>query len=59
LDNRILLKPQEAGEALGISRSKAYELISTGAIPSVRIGGSLRIPVDALREWIARQIQNA
>lgn len=50
---KILLRPAEAAEALGISRSKAYELIATGAIPSVRIGNSARVPVKALHELAA------
>jgi excisionase family DNA binding protein len=53
--DRMLLRPVEVAEALGISRSKAYELIAAGTIPSVRIGGGIRVPVDGLRAWIARQ----
>jgi excisionase family DNA binding protein len=44
------------GEAIGVSRARAYELIAAGVIPSIRIGSSIRVPVDALRDWIARQI---
>ena len=53
---RLLLRPSEAAEAIGVSRSKAYELIATGEIPSVTVGGCKRVPVDALRQWIHRQI---
>ena len=50
---RLLLRPGEAADALGIGRSKIYELIAAGVIPSVRVGGkSIRVPVDALREWM-------
>jgi excisionase family DNA binding protein len=49
---RLLLRPSEAADALGVSRSKAYELIAAGVIPSIRIGGSVRVPVDALQKWI-------
>ncbi len=52
---KLMLRPAEFAEAIGIGRSKAYELIARGEIPSVRIGGSVRIPVDALRDWISRQ----
>jgi excisionase family DNA binding protein len=51
----ILLRPAEAAAAMGISRTKTYELIARREIPSVRIGGSVRVPVDALREFITRQ----
>lgn len=53
---RILYRPAEAADAIGISRARAYELIASGAMPSIRIGGSIRVPVDALREWINRQL---
>jgi excisionase family DNA binding protein len=53
---RLLLRPTEAADAIGVSRSKAYTLISNGEIPSIRIGGSVRVPVEALRAWIDRQV---
>jgi excisionase family DNA binding protein len=52
---RLLLRPREAAEALGISRSRAYELIASGDLPSVRIGSSVRVPVVALELWIAER----
>jgi prophage regulatory protein len=53
--DRMLLRPAEVAEALGICRTKTYDLIATGAIPSVRIGASVRVPADSLRAWIAAQ----
>jgi excisionase family DNA binding protein len=53
---RLLLRPVEAAEAIGISRSKIYELLASGELPSVRIGASVRVPVEALRAWIAEQL---
>ena len=35
---RLLYRPAEAAEALGVSRSKVYELMNTGEIPWVRVG---------------------
>jgi excisionase family DNA binding protein len=57
--NKLLFKPVEAAEAMGVSRAKAYELIANGTIPSIRLGGSVRVPVDALREWIQSQTKAA
>ena len=51
----LLLRPPEVAEALGIGRSKTYELIAAGAIPSVKIGCSVHVPVHALREWVRAQ----
>ena len=55
--SKLLLRPTEAADAISVSRSKVYKLISSGTIPSIRIGGSVRIPVDALRNWIARELE--
>ena len=54
---RLLLKPTEAAEVIGLGRSKTYELISKGLIPSVRIGKSVRVPVAALRNWVEQQLR--
>ena len=51
---RVLLTPVEAARALGVGRSKIYELILSRALASVKIGGSRRIPTYALEEFVAR-----
>jgi excisionase family DNA binding protein len=51
---RVLLTPQEAAQALGISRSKLYELLRAGTLESVRIDRLRRIPIQALHEYIER-----
>jgi excisionase family DNA binding protein len=58
-NERMMLRPAEAAEAIGVSRSKVYELIAGGEIPSVRVGGCIRVPVAALREWIDRQLRKS
>ena len=49
---KLLLRPAEVGEATGLGKSKTYELIAAGVIPSVRIGKSVRVPAARLRQWI-------
>ncbi len=56
MTDRLMLRPSEAGDAIGVSRSKAYELIASGKIPSVKVGGCVRVPVAALQAWIDRQL---
>jgi excisionase family DNA binding protein len=56
MTERLMLRPTEAADAIGVSRSKAYELIAAGEIPSVRVGGCVRVPVAALQAWITRQL---
>jgi excisionase family DNA binding protein len=50
---RLLLTPEEAAEALAIGRSKLYELLAAGALRSVRIGGCRRVPLVALKDFVA------
>ena len=37
-------------------RSKVYEVLASGDLPSIRVGGSIRVPVTALHAWIERQL---
>lgn len=54
--DKLLLKPMEAAAVIGVGRSKMYELLSTGEIPSIRPGPrSIRIPVTALKQWVEDQ----
>lgn len=50
--DKLLLKPSEVSDLTSMGKSKTYELIAAGVIPSVRIGKSRRVPADALRRWI-------
>jgi excisionase family DNA binding protein len=34
---KLLYRPKEAAEALGISRDKLYDLLRTGRLPSVEL----------------------
>ena len=54
---RLLLTVAEAAGALAISRSKLYELLATGAVASIRIDGSRRIPLEALESYIAGRLK--
>lgn len=59
MDGRMALRPAEVAQTLGIGRSKTYELLASGAIPSVRIGSSIRVPVDALNAWMREQLERS
>ena len=50
-----LLKAAEVGERLGLGRSKTYELMAEGQIPTVRIGRAVRVPEGGLEAWIREQ----
>jgi hypothetical protein len=49
------LRPIEASIALKISRSKLYEALQRGDIPSIKIAGLTRIP----RRWIEGRVAEA
>lgn len=52
-----LLKPTQVMNKLSVSRTKVYEMIKKGIIPSVEIDGCIRVPEELLDEMIRRQIQ--
>ena len=49
---RLLYTPRKAAVALGIGRSKLYELLRSGELESIHIGASRRVPARALDEFI-------
>lgn len=56
--DKILLTPTETAEALRIGRTKVYALIASGQLPSIRIGSAVRVPAEALREWVERLVSD-
>jgi excisionase family DNA binding protein len=56
-DHRVLLRIPEAAERLALSRSAVYRLIWSGELPVVKIGTAIRIPSDAIREWVEARVQ--
>lgn len=50
----VLIKATDIANRLQISRAKAYQMLKTGEIPSVRFGGSVRVRECDLAEYIQR-----
>jgi excisionase family DNA binding protein len=48
-----LLVISEVAELLRVPRARAYALARSGLIPSVRVGRQVRVPAEALRDWVA------
>ena len=44
--------------ALGIGRTKAYELVKSGEIRSIRVGKSIRIPKISLLDYVKQSSYN-
>lgn len=53
----LLVRVEEAARILSLSRSTIYEMLDSGELPSVRRGAARRIPVTALRAWVAQQTE--
>ena len=47
-----LLNVKQLQAALCMSRAKVYRMMQDGTLPTVRVGGSVRVPRRALFQWI-------
>jgi len=60
MSKELLLRVAEAGRRIGVGRSKAYELVASGKLASVKISErSIRVPVTALEEYVRRLEEEA
>jgi excisionase family DNA binding protein len=48
----MLMKAEDVARALKLGRSKVFTLMASGGLPAIRIGRSVRVPRNALEEWI-------
>ena len=50
-----LFRAEKVAALLDVSRTKVFELIRSGELRSLKIGGSRRIPLSAVEEYLARR----
>ena len=56
----VLIKAwPDAAQALGVGKSKLWELIATGELESVKIGHSRLVPPAALHSYVERLREDA
>ena len=48
----LALTVEEAGRVLRIGRNGAYNLVRCGALPCIRIGRQLRVPRQAVQDFL-------
>ena len=48
-----LLTVSEIAIMAQVSRMTIYRMVHAGELPTLRVGGSFRVPADAAREYIA------
>jgi excisionase family DNA binding protein len=53
---RVLLRIPEAADALGVSRTELYRMLNRGDLSYVTIGRTKRIPVQAIEEFVERNL---
>ena len=54
-DLPLTLRVEELMPILGVGRNTAYELVHSGQIRSIRVGRQLRVPKDAVQDFLNRQ----
>jgi excisionase family DNA binding protein len=52
MDERLLYRVPEVAVILNISRSKVYELLGSGALPSVKIDRTRLVRGSDLRQYV-------
>ncbi|MCC7103665.1 MAG: helix-turn-helix domain-containing protein [Chloroflexi bacterium] len=57
--DKLLLRPEEAAALLSLGRSTIYELIASGALESVTVGRSRRVPLAALERFVRERMAEA
>lgn len=57
-DLPLTLTAPEVGEALGISRAAAYELVRSRGFPSLKVGTRILVPKDKFIKWIDEQTED-
>ena len=53
---RLAVSVPEAAAMLGVGRTKAYEAIRTGELPSVRLGKRVLVPLAQLRAMLSGDV---
>ncbi len=52
--NKPLLRITECAETLGLSRTKVYELVTSGDLRALHIGRAVRIEVSEVERFVAK-----
>lgn len=50
-DENVMLTPRQVQRILNLSPSTVYRMMTSGTLPSVRIGRSRRVPTSSLAKY--------
>ena len=54
-DLPLVMKVEDLMPVLCIGRNTAYELVLSGQIRSIRVGRNIRVPKEAVAEYLSQQ----
>ena len=54
-DLPLTLTVEEASQILRVGRNTAYDLVRCGKLRSIKVGKQIRIPKQALQDYLSRQ----
>lgn len=57
MEHRLTMNVEELQQALGIGKSRAYDLVNREDFPAIRLGRKILIPRDAFLRWLDRQTE--
>ena len=57
--DRRLYRVEEVARIMQIGRSKVFDLMRSGELASVKIGGSRRVPASAIDHYLDRLLDEA
>jgi excisionase family DNA binding protein len=55
---KLAVTVSEAAALVAVSRSSGYALVASGEWPSIMVGRSIRVPVEALRAWVEHRMRD-
>ena len=56
-EQTLCVSIETAADMLSLSRATVYSLIDREGLPVVRFGKSVKVPVEQLREWLNKRIE--
>jgi excisionase family DNA binding protein len=55
---RQFMRVSEVSEVLDLSRAKVYNLVADKVIPSVKVDGAVRVPIEAFNAWLKKFLKD-
>lgn len=53
----LAIPPKDAFAAIGVGKTKGWELIARGELSTFKVGAATRVTTDSVRAFVARQLE--